>query len=329
LVLRTEHELTTEIRAKVARFCNVDIKSVIQSIDVSTIYEVPIKMSEEELDVQVLSKLGIPVNEKPELKQWKTFLQKRQQAKEFVEIALVGKYIELHDAYKSIVESFQHAGSANELKVKIKWVVAEKVTEKTADSLLKDVNGILVAPGFGLRGVEGKIDAVRYARENNIPFFGICLGMQCAVIEFARNVLDMKDAHSTEMLPTTPYPVIDIMEEQKSITNMGGTMRLGSYPCTIEKKSNVFKAYKKEQVDERHRHRYEFNNEYLDLYEKAGMKATGVNPDSDLVEIIEIEKHPWFVGVQFHPEYKSTVLNPHPLFVSFVDAAYKYKQSKK
>ncbi len=329
LVLRTEHELSKEIRAKVARFCNVDIKSVIQSIDVSTIYEVPIKMSEEELDVQVLSKLKISFKDKPELKHWKTFLQKRQNAKEPVEIALVGKYIELHDAYKSIVESFEHAGATNEVKVKIKWVVAEKVTSKTAGNLLKDVNGILVAPGFGLRGVEGKIQAVKYARENKIPFLGICLGMQCAVIEFSRNVLNLQDAHSTEMLPTTPHPVIDIMEEQKSITHMGGTMRLGSYPCKINKNSIVFKAYNQDLIDERHRHRYEFNNAYQEEYEKAGMRATGINPESNLVEIIEIEKHPWFVGVQFHPEYKSTVLNPHPLFVSFVAAAYKFKQSSK
>ncbi|MCF6242948.1 MAG: CTP synthase, partial [Bacteroidales bacterium] len=246
-----------------------------------------------------------------------------------VQIALVGKYIELHDAYKSIVESFEHAGATNEVKVKIKWVVAEKVTPKTADDLLKDVSGILVAPGFGLRGVEGKIEAVKYARENKIPFLGICLGMQCAVIEFARNVLKLQDAHSTEMLPTTPHPVIDIMEEQKSITNMGGTMRLGSYPCKINKNSNVFKAYNQDLIDERHRHRYEFNNAYQEEYEKAGMYATGINPDSNLVEIIEIKNHPWFVGVQFHPEYKSTVLNPHPLFVSFVAAAFKFKQSKK
>ena len=329
LVLRTEHELTNEIRAKVARFCNVNIKSVIQSIDVSTIYEVPIKMSEEELDVQVLTKLGLSVDEKPELKQWKTFLDKRKKAKEFVEIALVGKYIELHDAYKSIIESFEHAGAANELKVKIKWVVAEKLNEKTVEAHLKNVDGILVAPGFGLRGVEGKIQAVQFARENKIPFLGICLGMQCAVIEFARNVLNMKEAHSTEMIPTTPYPVIDIMEEQKSITHMGGTMRLGSYPCKIQKNSKVAAAYEKDMIKERHRHRYEFNNAYLEQYENAGMKATGINPDSNLVEIVEIEKHPWFVGVQFHPEYKSTVLNPHPLFVSFVQATYKYKQSKK
>lgn len=329
LVLRTEHELSKEIRSKVARFCNVDIKSVIQSIDVSSIYEVPIKMSEEELDIQVLSKLKISFTGKPELKQWKSFLQKRENANVPVEIALVGKYIELHDAYKSIVEAFQHAGSANEVKVKIKWVVAEKVSQETTDELLKDANGILVAPGFGLRGVEGKIQAVKYARENNIPFLGICLGMQCAVIEFARNVLNLQDAHSTEMLPTTPHPVIDIMEEQKSITNMGGTMRLGSYPCEINKNSNVFKAYKKDLIDERHRHRYEFNNAYQEEFEKAGMRATGTNPDSNLVEIIEIENHPWFVGVQFHPEYKSTVLNPHPLFVSFVAEAYKFKQSSK
>ena len=321
LVLRTEHELTKDIRSKVARFCNVDIKSVIQSIDASTIYEVPILMSEENLDVEVLGKLGMKVKEKPQLEQWKLFLAKRKKAKTLVNIALVGKYIELHDAYKSIVESFEHAGAANEVKVKIKWIDAEKIKAKTEKELFADVNGILVAPGFGLRGVEGKIQAVKYARENKIPFFGICLGMQCAVIEFARNVLNLKDAHSTEMIPTTAAPVIDLMEEQKSITNMGGTMRLGSFPCKLIDSSNAYKAYDNELINERHRHRYEYNNAYLEQFEKNGMYASGINPDSDLVEIVEIKEHPWFVGVQFHPEYRSTVLNPHPLFVDFIKAA--------
>ena len=325
LVLRTEHQLTKDIRSKVARFCNVDIKSVIQSIDASTIYEVPILMSEENLDNEVLGKLNLPVNEKPELQQWKKFLEKRQNAKIIVDIALVGKYIELHDAYKSIVESFEHAGAANEVKVKIKWIDAEKINEKTVDDLFKDVKGILVAPGFGLRGVEGKIMAVKYARENRVPFFGICLGMQCAVIEFARNVLDFKEAHSTEMIPSTPDPIIDLMEEQKSITNMGGTMRLGSYPCKLKKSSISTRAYGKNKVSERHRHRYEYNNDYLEQFEKLGMVATGINPDTSLVEIMELIDHPWFVGVQFHPEYKSTVLNPHPLFVDFVKATIKDK----
>lgn len=321
LVLRTEHVLTNDIRSKVARFCNVDIKSVIQSIDASTIYEVPILMGEENLDVEVLGKLGMKVEDKPQLEQWKTFLAKRRKAKEVVNIALVGKYIELHDAYKSIVESFEHAGAANEVKVVIKWIDAEKVTEKTDADLFAEVKGILVAPGFGLRGVEGKVQAVKYARENRIPFLGICLGMQCAVIEFARNVLKLKDAHSTEMRPTTTVPVIDLMEEQKSITNMGGTMRLGSYPCKLKKSSKAKTAYGSELINERHRHRYEYNNIYLEQFEKSGMFASGINPDSNLVEIIELKEHPWFVGVQFHPEYRSTVINPHPLFVDFVKAA--------
>ncbi len=326
LVLRTEHQLTKDIRSKVARFCNVDIKSVIQSIDASTIYEVPILMSEENLDTEVLAKLGMPINEKPQLLQWKIFLKKREKAKEVVEIALVGKYIELHDAYKSIVESFEHAGATNELKVKINWIDSEKITNKTTGELFKNIQGILIAPGFGLRGVEGKILAVQYARENKVPFFGICLGMQCAVIEFARNVLNLKEAHSTEMKPSTIDPVIDLMEEQKSITNMGGTMRLGSYPCKLQNPSNAYNAYGIDAINERHRHRYEYNNAYLQKFEKAGMTATGINTETNLVEIMEIKDHPWFVGVQFHPEYKSTVLNPHPLFVDFVKAAAKNKK---
>ncbi len=323
LVLRTEHELTKEIRSKVARFCNVDIKSVIQSIDASTIYEVPILMSEENLDTEVLTKLGMTVNEKPQLQQWKSFLLKRLKAKKVVNVALVGKYIELHDAYKSIVESFEHAGASNEVKVKINWIDAEKITKNTSEDLFKNVQGILIAPGFGLRGVEGKIQAAKHARENKVPFFGICLGMQCAVIEFARNVLNLKDSHSTEMKPLTLNPVIDLMEEQKSITNMGGTMRLGSYPCELQESSNAYNAYGSDIINERHRHRYEYNNIYLDKFEKAGMFATGRNTETNLVEIMEIKDHPWFVGVQFHPEYKSTVLNPHPLFVDFIKAAAK------
>ncbi len=321
LVLRTEHELTKDIRSKVARFCNVDIKSVIQSIDASTIYEVPILMSDENLDKEILNKLGMTVAEKPELQQWKEFLVKRKKSSKIVNIALVGKYIELHDAYKSIVESFEHAGATNEVKVKIKWVDSEKVTKKTADKLLSDIQGILIAPGFGLRGVEGKIFAAKFARENKVPFLGICLGMQCAVIEFARNVLKLDEAHSTEMRPSTPYPVIDLMEEQKSITNMGGTMRLGSYPCELVDSSKSQMAYDTDVVNERHRHRYEYNNAYLEQFEESGMFATGINPDTKLVEIMEIKEHPWFVGVQFHPEYKSTVINPHPLFVEFIKAA--------
>ncbi len=328
LVLRTEHQLTREIREKVARFCNVGIESVIQSIDVTTIYEVPILMSEEKLDVQVLQKLKLEVNEKPALKDWKAFLNKMQNAKKTVGVALVGKYIELQDSYKSIVESFVHAGAKNEVKVNVKWVDAETIDNQSISAILKEIDGILIAPGFGHRGIEGKILAAQYARENKIPFFGICLGMQCAVIEFARNVLNFQHANSTEMIANTPYPVIDLMEGQKSIIEMGGTMRLGSYPCKIKSGSLAEKAYGTRSVNERHRHRYEFNNQYLKDFEANGMMATGINPDSELVEIIEIPSHPWFLGVQFHPEYKSTVVNPHPLFVSFIKASLNYKIKK-
>ena len=326
LVLRTERKITDDIKSKVARFCNVKIEAVIESIDVPTIYEVPILMQEEGLDIQVLNKLGVEDTEKIELKEWKQFLAKMKKAKNVVTIGLIGKYIELHDAYKSIVESFIHAGAANELKVKIVWINAEKITKKTIDKDLSSLDGILIAPGFGHRGIEGKIKSSKYARENNIPFLGICLGMQCAVIDFARNVLNYEDAHSTEMDSSTPYPVIDLMEEQKTVTNIGGTMRLGSYPCKLSKDSILISAYKNELVDERHRHRYEFNNKFMKAYEEKGMKFTGINPDSNLVEIVEIPDHPWFVGVQFHPEYKSTVLNPHPVFVEFVKAAYENKK---
>ncbi len=320
LVLRTEHELTQDIRAKVARFCNVELSSVIQSIDVSTIYEVPLLMSEEKLDVEVLSKLNMSVNEQPQLKQWKEFLSKMKAATKQVTIALVGKYIDLQDSYKSIVESFIHAGASNNVKVNVKWIDAESINQDTVNELFADVKGILIAPGFGYRGVEGKIVATQFAREHNVPFLGICLGMQCAVIEFARNVLNMQDANSTEMKSNTAFPVIDLMEEQKNITNMGGTMRLGAYACTLTENSKVAKAYNKKVVKERHRHRYEFNNKYIKEFEEAGMLVAGVNSETDLVEIIEIIEHKWFVGVQFHPEYKSTVVNPHPLFVDFVKA---------
>jgi len=328
LVLRTEHNLTKEIREKVARFCNVGIESVIQSIDVKTIYEVPLLMSEEKLDVQVLEKLKLEVKEKPALNEWKAFLNKMQNAKKTVSVALVGKYIDLQDSYKSIVESFVHAGASNETKVQVKWVDAENVNNQSIAAIFKDINGILIAPGFGHRGIEGKILAAQYARENQIPFFGICLGMQCAVIEFARNILGYENANSTEMIDNTPYPVIDLMEAQKSIIEMGGTMRLGSYPCKVKKGSLVHQTYKTGVVNERHRHRYEFNNTYLNDFETHGMIASGVNPESELVEIIEIPAHPWFIGVQFHPEYKSTVVNPHPLFVSFIKACLLNKSNK-
>ncbi len=320
LVLRTERELTEDIRAKVALFCNVNIKNVIQSIDVSTIYEVPVKMQDEGLDKVVLEKFGLPVGKNPELKAWKNFLNKYKNPEKVVDIALIGKYVELQDAYKSIAESFVHAGAVNNCKVKVHWIHSESINKKNIDETLKEIKGIVVAPGFGHRGMEGKIMAVKYARENNIPFFGICLGMQAAVIEFARNVLNHAKANSSEMDEKTPYPVIDIMEEQKTILEKGGTMRLGAYPCIITKNSKAYEAYGKEHTEERHRHRYEFNNKFTDEFIKAGMVPVGMNPETNLVEIVEIPSHKWFVGVQFHPEYKSTVINPHPLFVSFVKA---------
>jgi CTP synthase len=321
LVLRTEHSLSDDIRKKVALFCNVNVKSVIESIDVPTIYDVPIKMSEEQLDETVLEKLNLPLKNKPELTAWKSFLTRLKNPEKEVNIALVGKYVELHDAYKSIAEAILHAGVSNKAKVNIKWVHSEPLNDENIAKELSDVQGVLVAPGFGHRGIEGKLSAVKYARENNIPFLGICLGMQCAVIEFARNVLGLKDAHSSEMSRRTPHPVIDLMEAQKDVFDMGGTMRLGAYPCKVEKGSWAYKAYGTVNTQERHRHRYEFNNKYLSDFEKEGMKGTGINPDTELIEIVEIPKHKWFVGVQFHPEYKSTVLNPHPIFVEFIKAA--------
>jgi len=329
LVLRTEKDLTSDIRKKVALFCNVDYKSVIQSIDVSTIYEVPVKMQEEGLDETVLKKLQLPINEKPDLKNWKAFLTKLKNANEKVTIGLVGKYVELADAYKSIIEALIHASTYHDHKVKVELIQSEQITSQNVAEILSKVDGILVAPGFGHRGIEGKIAAVQYARENNVPFFGICLGMQCAVIEFARNVIKMEGANSREMDHNTPFPVIDLMEDQKNVTDKGGTMRLGAYDCQVSKDSKAFHAYKCEHVRERHRHRYEFNNEFLPDFIKSGMKASGNNPDTGLVEMVEISSHPWFIGVQFHPEYSSTVLKPHPLFMAFVKAAIEVKNNKK
>ncbi len=320
LVLRTERELTTDLRKKVALFCNVEQEAVVQSIDVSTIYEVPLMMQKEKLDVTVLKKLGLKEGTEPDLVYWNDFLKKLKNPKSRVKVALVGKYVELQDSYKSILESFIHAGAVNDCKVEVTCVHSEKVNEHTIGKLLSGMQGILVAPGFGDRGIDGKILSVKYARENNIPFFGVCLGMQVAVIEFARYVLGHCDAHSTEMVRATDYPVIDLMESQKGITEKGGTMRLGSYACHMKKGSKAEKAYGTLDTMERHRHRFEFNNEYLAEFEKAGMKAVGINPDSNLVEIIEIPSHKWFVGVQFHPEYQSTVMRPHPLFVDFIRA---------
>lgn len=320
LVLRTEHELNTDLKRKVALFCNVAPKAVIQSIDVSTIYEVPIKMREEKLDEIVLEQLGLPLNSEPDLESWKKFLYKLKNYSKEVRIGLVGKYVELHDAYKSIVEAFIHAGAVNDCKVNIEWIHSEKLNEQNATERLKNLHGILVAPGFGHRGIAGKLIAIQYARENNIPFLGICLGMQMAVIEFARNVLKMEGADSTEMAAKTQYPVIDLMDSQQGVTEKGGTMRLGAYKCELKQNSKAYAAYGQKEIQERHRHRYEFNSQYREEFEKAGMITTGINPESGLTEIVEIPAHKWFVGVQFHPEYKSTVIKPHPLFVSFIKA---------
>lgn len=330
LVLRTERTLSDEIRKKVALFCNVDPTAVIESIDVSTIYEVPIKMLEEKLDVIALEKLDLDLGIEPELKPWKNFLSKIIKPKNTVDIAIVGKYVELPDAYKSISEAFVHAGAVHDCKVILHWVHSETLSQVNVKEKLEKCYGILVAPGFGHRGIEGKLEAVKYARENNIPFLGICLGMQCAVIEFARNVLNLEDAHSSEMDDKTKNPVIDLMAEQKNVLDLGGTMRLGNYPCKVANDSKSFQAYKHQEIEERHRHRYEFNNRYLEDFSSKGMISTGVNPETGLVEIVEIPNLRWFVGVQFHPEYKSTVINPHPLFVAFVKNALDlYHESKK
>lgn len=327
LVCRTEHEISDDIKRKLALFCNVKKEDVIQSIDAETIYDVPNLMLAEGLDEVVLKKLHLKSKKKPALKKWNDFLQKHKNPTSKVEIALIGKYIELQDSYKSITEAFIHAGSSQATKVNVRWVHSEALEVDNVEEKLKGVNGILVAPGFGDRGIDGKIKAVQYARENNIPFFGICLGMQMAVIEFAKNVLGLVDAYSSEMKPDCKNPVINLMESQESVTKKGGTMRLGAWKCDLQENSLAYKAYKTDSIFERHRHRYEFNNEYKDQIELKGMKATGINPRTGLVEIVEIPSHPWFVGVQYHPEYKSTVLKPHPLFVDFIKAALK--QSKK
>jgi CTP synthase len=325
LALRTEHKLTEGVKEKVALFCNIEPKAVIQAIDAKSIYDVPNLMREEELDKVVLDKLSLPYKDEPTLVAWNEVLDKIKNPKHKVTIGLVGKYIELKDSYKSIAEALIHAGARNDTQVDIKWIHSESISDNNADEKLSHLDGILVAPGFGERGIEGKISTIKYARESNTPFLGICLGMQCAVIEFARNVLGHPEAHSTEMESDTPNPVIYLMEKQRSITDKGGTMRLGAYPCLISEGTNSFDAYEKANITERHRHRYEFNNKYKEEFESAGMKATGINPDNDLVEIIEINNHPWFVGVQFHPEYKSTVINPHPLFISFIHASNTVK----
>jgi CTP synthase len=330
LVCRTEHPLGMDIRRKLALFCNVDVSSVIESIDAESIYDVPMLMLKERLDVVVLSKLRLPDRKEPDMKAWKRFLDKLKNPKSSVRIGLIGKYNELPDAYKSIHESFVHAGAVNECKVTVVPIHSEQL-EADYESVkvrLTDLDGILVAPGFGERGIEGKIMSVRYAREQHIPFFGICLGMQCAVVEFARHCLHLEGAASVEMNPHTPHPVIDMMASQKTITAKGGTMRLGAYACTLSKGSKAAKAYGKTEISERHRHRFEFNNAYKSDMEAAGMLATGINPDTKLVEIVELSNHPWFVAVQFHPELKSSVEAPHPLFSAFVKAAMAYRQQK-
>lgn len=321
LVCRTEHELSDELRNKLALFCNVKREAVIQSIDASTIYEVPNLMLEEGLDVVALKKLDLPKKAAPDLKNWNTFLRRLKNPKHTVNIGLIGKYVEMQDCYKSILEAFIHAGAANETKVNVISIHSEHINIDNVEEKLGPLDGVLVAPGFGERGIEGKIEAVRYARENNIPFFGICLGMQMSVIEYSRNILGYAEANSTEMNDKTKHPVVNLMEEQKTITDKGGTMRLGAWKCDIKPNSLAHKIYGQKTISERHRHRYEYNNTYKDELQKAGLIASGVNPDTGLVEIIELENHPFFIGVQYHPEYKSTVANPHPIFVNFVAAA--------
>ncbi|MBR2975689.1 MAG: CTP synthase [Alistipes sp.] len=327
LVLRSEHDLSADIRRKVALFCNVAPEAVVQSIDVPTIYEVPLLMHEQNLDGVLLQKLGLESEQEPDMTSWRAFVEKVKNPKSVVDIALVGKYTELPDAYKSISESFIHAGAANEVKVKLHYVNSEHLTAENVAEQLGSMSAVMVAPGFGNRGIEGKLTAVRYAREKDVPFFGICLGMQCAVIEFARNVIGWSDANSSEMAQTK-HAVINLMEEQKNITAKGGTMRLGGYPCQLAKGSRVAEAYGKSSIVERHRHRYEFNSTFLADFEAAGMKAVGLNPDTGLVEVVEIPSHRWFVGTQYHPEYHSTAANPHPLFVQFVKEALKYRDEK-
>jgi CTP synthase len=328
LCCRTEHELDLTLRKKIAKFCNVSMNAVIESRDAETIYDVPLLMQAEELDKVVLEKLGLSSKSTPDLSNWKNFIDRLKNPKAEVNIGLVGKYVELKDAYKSISEAFIHAGAANHARVNVKWIHSEKLTKVNIEDELGGLDGILVAPGFGSRGISGKIEAVRFARENKVPFFGICLGMQCAVIEYARHVLGYEDAHTTEIAEDCKYPVISMMEEQKNISNMGGTMRLGAYKCQLKPGSKVSNAYNTDKISERHRHRYEFNNDYLKDFEAAGMIPTGKNPETGLVEVVEIPEHPWFVGAQFHPEYKSTVANPHPLFVAFVQAAIENKKKK-
>ncbi|SNS25148.1 CTP synthase [Belliella buryatensis] len=328
LVCRTEHHLPMEVKKKLALFCNVQLNCVIEAMDAETIYDVPLLMKKEKLDERVMSKLKLTSKTNTDLEQWKDFLGRLKNPTQEVNIGLVGKYVSLPDSYKSIIEAFVHAGAASECKVNLKLISSEELYADAIPKKLEELDGVVVAPGFGERGLEGKIEAVRYVRENNIPFFGICLGMQVAVIEFARNVVGLPKANSTEMDPNTPDPVIGLMEDQKNIEQMGGTMRLGSYPCELKKGSKAYQAYGKAKINERHRHRYEFNNAYIKQFEANGMIPSGINPETGLVEIMEIKNHPWFLGAQFHPEYKSTVLTPHPLFVRFIKATIENKKTK-
>jgi CTP synthase len=328
LVCRTEHELSDDLREKLALFCNVKKEAVIQSIDVSTIYDVPNLMLLEGLDRVVLKKLNLSDKNLPNLEKWNAFLQRHKNPKNKIKIGLVGKYVELPDAYKSILEAFIHAGAENEVKVEVIMIHSEYLDKQNIQEKLENLDGVLVAPGFGERGLEGKILAIQYIREHNIPFLGICLGMQMAVIEFARNVAHIENAITAEVNPSATNKVIDLMEEQKQITQKGGTMRLGAWDCSLKKDSKIYDAYKKENISERHRHRYEFNNKYKKILEDAGLLCSGINPTTGLVEVIEVPNHPWFVGVQYHPEYKSTVASPHPLFVAFIKACLTYKLQK-
>lgn len=328
LVCRSEHFISDDIKRKLALFCNVQKEDVISSLDAETIYDVPNLMLHEGLDRVILKKLDMANEKEPKLIEWNKFVEKHKNPLHKVKIGVIGKYVELQDAYKSIAEAFIHAGSSQRIKVKVEWIHSEDITKDNIERKLNGLSGIMVAPGFGKRGTEGKIETIRFARENNIPFMGICLGMQMAVIEFSRNVLGLENANSTEMDETIQHPVINLMEDQKEVTDMGGTMRLGAWDCSLDKNSNAYKAYEQENISERHRHRYEFNSEFKAQIEAAGMKATGVNPKTGLVEVVEIPSHPWFVAVQYHPEYKSTVLNPHPLFKDFVNASLEYQESK-
>lgn len=328
LVCRTEEPLYKDLKRKIALFCNVRQDAVIEAMDADTIYGVPLEMLRERLDIICLQKLDLPLGDEPDLTRWKEFLNKLRYPKSKVVIGLIGKYVELQDAYKSILEALIHAGAVNECKVEVRNIHSEHLTPDNALEKLQQLDAILVAPGFGSRGIEGKIEAIRIAREQKIPFFGICLGMQMACVEFARNVLGLKDAHSTEMHPDTKNPVISMMEEQKAITQMGGTMRLGAYACELRAGSHIAEIYMGHRISERHRHRYEFNNEYMAPFEEHGMTPSGINPETGLVEIVEVEDHPFFVGTQFHPEYKSTVENPHPLFMAFVKAAKEAQEGR-